>query len=83
MLCSEGKGREGSKLTAASAEGVRLGVALAKGRGSLCCCVRQLSGASSAFVPSLRLGGSWDFDGGFTYSLWAKVSAISTLASME
>ena len=31
--------------TAASAEGVRLGVALAKGRGSLCCCVRQPSNA--------------------------------------
>lgn len=68
--------------TAASAEGVRLGVALAKGRGSLCCCVRQLSSASSAVVPSLGMSGSSDFDCGITYSLWAKVSAVSTLASM-
>jgi len=72
-----------SMRTAASAEGVRLGVALAKGRGSLCCCVRQLSNAPSSVMQSLGMSGSWDFDRGFTYSLWAKVATISMLALMK
>jgi len=66
--------------TAASAKGVRLGVALAKGRGSLCCCLGQLL---TTLYRLRGLSGSWDFDGGFTYSSWAKKPAISRLALME